>query len=123
MSMHKIPVTADEEEGLRKHGLAVGTPSQLSDCFRLGMAWQKAIADREMFDVQRENAEFTARLSKQLDTAQTMLQTIVTKIELNNSVAASGSHGFREHCPHCKRGVPDWNVVCPHCGGINSGNM
>lgn len=42
MSMHKIPLTAGEEEGLRKHGLDIGTPSQLSDVFRLGMKWQAA---------------------------------------------------------------------------------
>ena len=39
MSMHKIPLTQWEEAGLRAHGLDVGTPSQLSDCFRHGMAW------------------------------------------------------------------------------------
>ncbi len=40
MSMHKIPLTQHEEAGLRAHGLRVGRPSQLSDCFRQGMAWQ-----------------------------------------------------------------------------------
>lgn len=40
MSMHKVPITHLEEEGLRKHGLPVGAPSQLSDVFRQGMAWQ-----------------------------------------------------------------------------------
>lgn len=39
MSMHKIPLTPLEEEGLRLHGLDIGTPSQLSDAFRLGMNW------------------------------------------------------------------------------------
>ncbi len=39
MSMHKKPLTPLEEEGLRKHGLAIGTPSQLSDVFRHGVAW------------------------------------------------------------------------------------
>lgn len=38
MSMHKIPLTQIEEEGLRSHGFAIGTPSQLSDAFRLGVA-------------------------------------------------------------------------------------
>jgi len=32
-------LTPLEEEGLRAHGLAIGTPSQLSDVFRLGVAW------------------------------------------------------------------------------------
>ncbi|WP_148716449.1 hypothetical protein [Chitinolyticbacter meiyuanensis] len=43
MSMHKVPLTAVEEEGLRAHRLPVGEPSQLSDAFRHGVAWaQKA---------------------------------------------------------------------------------
>lgn len=37
--MHKIPLTSMEEDGLRNHRLPIGTPSQLSDCFRQGMAW------------------------------------------------------------------------------------
>jgi len=44
MSMHRIPLTTCEEEGLRKHGLNVGTPSQMSDCFRLGVSWGEAQA-------------------------------------------------------------------------------
>ena len=39
MSMHKIPLTPTEESGLRAHGLDIGTPSQLSDAFRQGVAW------------------------------------------------------------------------------------
>lgn len=39
MSMHKIPLTDIEREGLKAHGLDIGTPSQLSDCFRHGMKW------------------------------------------------------------------------------------
>lgn len=39
MSMHKKPLTRLEEEGLRAHGLPIGTPSQLSDVFRHGVAW------------------------------------------------------------------------------------
>ena len=46
MSMHKIPLTAAEEEGLKRHGLARGTPSQLSDVFRQGMAFAKENRDR-----------------------------------------------------------------------------
>jgi len=41
MSMHKKPLTPLEEEGLKRHGLPIGEPSQLSDAFRQGMAWQK----------------------------------------------------------------------------------
>lgn len=39
MSLHKKPLTKLEEEGLRGHGLDIGTASQLSDCFRHGVAW------------------------------------------------------------------------------------
>lgn len=39
MSMHKLPLSELEEEGLRVHGLSIGTPSQLSDAFRQGIAW------------------------------------------------------------------------------------
>lgn len=39
MSMHKIPLTQLELEGLLSHGLDVGSPSQISDCFRLGVKW------------------------------------------------------------------------------------
>lgn len=46
MSMHKVPLTAIEEEGLRLHGLVIGTPSQLSDCFRHGMKWQAEQSQR-----------------------------------------------------------------------------
>ena len=37
MSMHKQPLTTLERTGLEKHRLAIGAPSQLSDCFRLGV--------------------------------------------------------------------------------------
>lgn len=39
MSMHKKELTEVEKSGLIAHGLTVGTPSQNSDCFRLGVAW------------------------------------------------------------------------------------
>lgn len=38
--MHKTPLTQSERLGLTSHGLTVDAPSQLSDCFRLGMAWE-----------------------------------------------------------------------------------
>lgn len=44
MSMHKIPLTKIEEDGLRAHGLDIGTPSQLSDVFRQGIAWAQNYA-------------------------------------------------------------------------------
>ena len=44
MSMHRKPLTALEEAGLRAHGLEVGKPSQLSDVFRHGIAYALANA-------------------------------------------------------------------------------
>lgn len=46
MSMHKIPLTPLEEEGMRLHGLPIGTPSQRSDTFRQGVAWAIGEAKR-----------------------------------------------------------------------------
>ena len=37
--MHKVPLTDLELAGLILHRMPVGSPSQLSDAFRLGMAW------------------------------------------------------------------------------------
>lgn len=42
MSMHKIPLSDIERKGLEAHGLAIGTPSQLADVFRQGVAWANA---------------------------------------------------------------------------------
>lgn len=39
MSLHKKPLSELEREGLEAHGLDIGKPSQLSDVFRLGVAW------------------------------------------------------------------------------------
>ena len=52
--MHKEPLTELEEKGLKAHGLDIGTASQLSDCFRLGMKWQannkKAKKENDLYD-------------------------------------------------------------------------
>ena len=42
MSMHNTPLTLIEREGLEKHGLPIGKPSQPSDTFPLGVAWALA---------------------------------------------------------------------------------
>lgn len=44
MSMHKLALTEIEREGLKKHGLDIGKPSQLSDVFRQGVAHGAAAA-------------------------------------------------------------------------------
>lgn len=45
--MHKTPLTKLEEEGLRTHNLAIETPSQNSDCFRLGVAWALKVMNKQ----------------------------------------------------------------------------
>jgi len=47
MSMHRKPLTDLERAGLEAHGLDIGTPSQLSDAFRQGIAWALAAAEKE----------------------------------------------------------------------------
>lgn len=39
MSMHKIKLTDLEHSGLLENHLPIGEPSQLSDCFRLGIQY------------------------------------------------------------------------------------
>ena len=56
MSLHNKPLTDLERSGLIKHGLPTDKPSQLSDSFRLGMAWaldndcQKQLNDKLSID-------------------------------------------------------------------------
>lgn len=63
MSMHKKPLTPLEEEGLRLHGLDVGTPSQLSDVFRHGIAWALSQTQSGPEPVQGEAVEVVATVS------------------------------------------------------------
>ena len=48
MSMHEIPLNDVEREGLVAHHLQIGKPSQLSDAFRLGVAWSENHKDTEI---------------------------------------------------------------------------
>lgn len=54
MSMHRIPLTDIEREGLKAHGLGrdIGKPSQLADCFRQGVKWGQ---DQERSRLHAEN--------------------------------------------------------------------
>ena len=72
MSMHLKPMTPEEESGLRAHGLPVGTPSQLADAFRFGVAWaDKARAEPqpEAGLIARDDVNRMARESGLLDWA------------------------------------------------------
>lgn len=54
MSMHKIPLTPLEEQGLCAHGLPVGQPSQLADSFRQGMAWALRAQPDDMYETRQD---------------------------------------------------------------------
>jgi hypothetical protein len=60
--MHKIQLTDLEREGLEKHRLAVGTPSQLSDSFRIGMLWSQRHSDEEIRRLKDEVEQLKFRL-------------------------------------------------------------
>lgn len=55
MSMHKIPLTDTEREGLQTHSLDIGTASQLSDAFRQGVSWGErtshSVAHKELLEI------------------------------------------------------------------------
>ena len=53
--MHKKPLTELERQGLRLHGLDIGTPSQLSDCFRLGVAWASEQLEQKLAEAEKQN--------------------------------------------------------------------
>lgn len=86
MSMHKIPLTQIEEDGLRAHGLDIGTPSQLSDVFRKGIACgQNAETIRSL---QAENE----RLRKGLEAVESLIgeSSGVAGLHMNGDVAPWG---------------------------------
>jgi hypothetical protein len=59
MSMHNIPLTELERDGLEKHRLPIGSPSQLSDCFRHGIAFAlNSSADWSQIGLIMEAADF-----------------------------------------------------------------
>lgn len=60
--MHKIPLTDLEREGLEKHRLSIGQPSQLSDTFRIGMRWHEVNTQHRIAELEREKAGLVAQL-------------------------------------------------------------
>ena len=76
MSMHNIPLTDIEREGLKAHGLgrSIGKPSQLADCFRQGVKWGQ---DHER---SRLHAENTA-LQSGYDAARLEIESLQTRIQ------------------------------------------
>jgi hypothetical protein len=63
--MHRIILTEPELLGLENHGLAIGTPSQLSDVFRQGMAW----ADSRHNRLKLENQTMQNKFNQVIDYA------------------------------------------------------
>ena len=63
MSMHKTPLTEIERTGLEKHHLPVGSPSQLSDCFRLGVKHAAEANTQAVPDVDALTDKIAAMLS------------------------------------------------------------
>jgi hypothetical protein len=61
--MHKIALTETEELGLTTHRLPIGKPSQLSDCFRLGVKWQKDNS-KEVEKVKSALSELEGQINK-----------------------------------------------------------
>lgn len=64
MSMHAIALSELEEEGLRAHGLDIGTPSQLSDAFRHGVKWalEQSAPERVSVPTDAELVEIASKL-------------------------------------------------------------
>jgi hypothetical protein len=56
--MHKTPLTPLEHDGLKAHGLDIGTPSQLSDCFRHGVKWAQDNAVPQWIPVSERMPEY-----------------------------------------------------------------
>ena len=49
-SLNELPLSEIERKGLIAHGLSTDTASQLSDAFRLGMAWMEAHIEEQKCD-------------------------------------------------------------------------
>lgn len=66
MSMHKIPLTDMEYNGLIAHGLDIHKPSQLSDAFRQGVVWATSQQDYDLLEEKCVGMSFEINHLKQL---------------------------------------------------------
>ena len=92
MSMHNIPLTDIEREGLKAHGLgrSIDKPSQLADCFRQGVKWGQ---DHER---SRLHAENTA-LQSGYDAARLEIASLQAKLAATTGGQAQAvPNGWRE---------------------------
>ena len=83
MSMHNIPLTDVEREGLKNHGFGrdIGKPSQLADCFRQGVKWGQ---DQEMSRLHAENEALQAGY----DAARLEIASLQAKLAAFDSASA-----------------------------------
>ena len=100
MSMHKIPLTPAETDGLHAHGLQrnIGKPSQLADVFRQGVAWGMAV----------ERKRCAAKVQANADACEP---------GLTQDVLSSNAAAFGDGEPDC-RDCGDYNGICPHYGHV-----
>jgi hypothetical protein len=88
MSMHKRLLTDHEIEGLTLHNLTVDSPSQLSDAFRLGMAW--AIKKYEKMNNIKDWLIKNSYVSEELSNNSCSIPTEIVELklyELNKQIA------------------------------------
>lgn len=62
MSMHKIPLTDLEKQGLIEHGLSMDSPSQLSDSFRLGVQFATKEFNKTTVQLSKEKCALQAKV-------------------------------------------------------------
>lgn len=62
MSMHKIPLTELEKQGLIEHGLSIDSPSQLSDSFRLGVQFATKNFNNTVMQLSKEKRALQAKI-------------------------------------------------------------
>ena len=96
MSMHLIPLTDIEREGLKNHGLgrSIGKPSQFADCFRKGVKWGQ---DQERSRLHAENEALHAEneaLQSGYDAARLEIARLQTEVaKYRESMTAGGYVG------------------------------
>lgn len=99
MSMHKIPLTETERNGLKAHGLDIGKPSQLSDVFRLGVAWGIESLRAELATLKEQNAVLSQQESEDTILLSWLIRNEAQVWEVNGLYSV---HDVTEHHPVTK---------------------
>ena len=97
MSMHKIPLTYLEREGLNRHKLVVDAPCQLSDVFRLGMKWAQ--------DNSNKYGWVSAKVSPPKKSCQVIAEWSNGDVEQSSYIADWGKPHFQRKCGTDERGT------------------